>query len=104
MKKLEIVTNKSSIERIIEILNKTQISGYSLFEHVKGMGERGLMMDDELTGAFENVYLFTLCDEQKAMEIAEKIMPVIEKYGGLCILSDVSVIKKAEKKSPETLK
>ncbi|MCS7263038.1 MAG: transcriptional regulator [Aquificaceae bacterium] len=89
MKKVEIVVDSVYLSRALEILEKSQVSGYTVVRDVLGKGERGLMRGDELADVFKNSYLFTVCDEETALKIAEEIKPLLKKAGGICLLSDV---------------
>lgn len=60
-----------------------------MIKDVLGKGERGLMSGDELTDTFKNSYIFTVCDEEKALKIVQDIRPLLKRFGGVCIVSDV---------------
>lgn len=89
MKKVEIVIDSLHIHRIVEILERKGVSGYTIVKDVQGKGDRGIMAGDEVTDVFKNSYIFTVCDEKTSMEIAEEIKPLLKKIGGICIISDV---------------
>lgn len=89
MKKLEIVVDSVYLNRTLEILEKNGVSGYTVIRDVLGKGERGLMAADELTDVFKNSYIFTVCEENIALKIAEEIGLLLKKVGGVCLLSDV---------------
>lgn len=89
MKKVEIVVNKPYLPRILELLESMQVPGYTVIENALGLGERGLMRGDELTDTFKNSYVFTVCPPELARELAERLRPILRKYGGICLVSDV---------------
>ncbi len=89
MKKIEIVIDSLHIHRVVKILESNGVSGYTIIKDAQGKGERGIMTGDEITDVFKNSYIFTVCDEEKAMKIAEAIKPLLKKTGGICIISDV---------------
>lgn len=88
-KKIEVVIDSYHLEKVIEVFDKNGIGGYTVIKDVLGKGERGLMSGDELTDAFKNSYIFTVCDEEKALKIVQDIRPLLKRFGGVCILSDV---------------
>jgi hypothetical protein len=47
------------------------------------------MGGDEITDTFKNSYIFTVCDEETAKKIEDGIIPLLKKYGGICVISDV---------------
>ncbi len=89
MKKVEIVIDSVHLSKVLDILEKAGVSGYTVVKDVLGKGERGLMAADELTDVFKNSYLFTVCSEENAQRIAEDIKPLLKKVGGVCLISDV---------------
>lgn len=89
MKKIEIVIDSLHLEHLIKLLEEKSFSGYTVIREVYGKGERGLMSGDEVSGVFQNSYLFTICEEQQLSSILEDLRKVLKKYGGVCIISDV---------------
>ncbi len=92
MKKVEIVVDSLHLDKILSILEKQGVSGYTVIKDVMGKGSRGLMRGDELTDVFKNSYVFTICDNELAMKIANDISPLLKKYGGICIISEVDLV------------
>ena len=90
MKKIEIILESVYLNRLIELFDKKEISGYTIIRDVEGKGITGIKSADEITDVFSNNYVFTVCDEDKLMNIVEDIRRFIKKYGGRCIVSDVS--------------
>lgn len=88
-KKVEVVIDSYHLEKVIEVFDKNGIGGYTVIKDVLGKGERGLMSGDELTDTFKNSYIFTVCDEEKALKIVQDIRPLLKRFGGVCIVSDV---------------
>lgn len=89
MKKVEVVIDSVHLNKVLEILEKQGVSGYTVIRDVLGKGERGIMAGDELTDVFKNSYIFTVCTEEVAKRVAESLRPLLSKVGGVCIISDV---------------
>jgi len=89
MKKVEVVVDSVYLNRVLDILDRQGVSGYTVIRDVLGKGERGIMAGDELTDVFKNSYVFTVCSEEIAKSIAESLRPLLSKVGGVCIISDV---------------
>ena len=89
MKKVEVVVDCVYLNRVLDILERQGVSGYTVIRDVLGKGERGIMAGDELTDVFKNSYVFTVCSEEIAKSIAESLRPLLSKVGGVCIISDV---------------
>ena len=90
MKKIEIILESVYLNRLIELFDKKEITGYTIIRDVEGKGITGIKSADEITDVFTNNYVFTVCDEDKLMSIVEDIRRFIKRYGGRCIVSDVS--------------
>ena len=90
MKKIEIIIESIYLNRLIELFDRKEITGYTIIRDVEGKGITGIKSADEITDVFSNNYVFTGCDEDKLMNIVEDIRRFIKKYGGRCIVSDVS--------------
>ncbi|RMH80292.1 MAG: transcriptional regulator [Acidobacteria bacterium] len=93
MKKVEIVVESIHLNKVLEILERVGVSGYTVIRDVLGKGERGIMAGDELTDVFKNSYVFAVCSEDMADKIAESIKPILKKLGGVCLMSDVMWVK-----------
>lgn len=88
-KKIEVVIDSYHLDKVLEVFDKNGIGGYTVIKDVLGKGERGLMSGDELTDTFKNSYVFTACDENTAVNVANQLRPILKRYGGVCIVSDV---------------
>lgn len=89
MKKVEIVVDSVFLNRVLEILERAGVSGYTVIKDALGKGERGIMAGDELTDVFKNSYIFTVCTEEVVNNIVQDLRPLLKKVGGVCIVSDV---------------
>lgn len=90
MKKIEIILESVYLNRLIELFDKKEITGYTIIRDVEGKGITGIKSADEITDVFTNNYVFTVCDEDELMSIVEDIRTFIKRYSGRCIVSDVS--------------
>lgn len=89
MKKVEVVVDSIHFNKVIDILEKHGVSGYTVIRDVLGKGERGMKVGDEVTDVFRNSYVFTVCPEETAKMVAESLKPILSRVGGICIISDV---------------
>ena len=87
--KIEIITDSLEVESIAKLLDEIGVSGYSIINDVVGKGSRGVRSGYELTELFKNSYIMVVCDEKEMDKIVEAIRPIIKKFGGVCIVSDV---------------
>lgn len=88
VKKVEIITNTLELGKVLDILEKVGVSGYTLIKDVTGKGDRGQVLDDLETEALTNGYVLSVCTEEQESELVEAVRPVLKKYGGVCLVSD----------------
>jgi nitrogen regulatory protein PII len=91
-KKIEIVTVSVEVVRLCHALDEQGVSGYTVVEDVVGKGHRGRRRGDELTNVFKNSYIFTVVTPELVEPIVEAVRPILQRYGGVCLVSDVQSI------------
>ncbi|SHK42053.1 P-II family nitrogen regulator [Thermocrinis minervae] len=91
MKKVEVVIDSLHLNDVLKIFEEERVSGYTVIRDVEGMGERGLREGDELTGVYKNSYAFTVCEDDKAERIVQRVGRLIKRLGGICVISDVQL-------------
>ncbi|MBI5308797.1 MAG: transcriptional regulator [Planctomycetes bacterium] len=87
--KVEIVTDAIKLDSIVKLLDEVGVSGYSIIKDVEGKGTRGARTGDGLTDLFKSDYIMVVCNEKEMNTIVEAVCPIIHKFGGICIVSDV---------------
>ncbi len=92
MKKVEIIIESVYINRLLNLLRKLGITGYTIIKDIEGCGGHGLKTADDVTDVFSNNYVFTVCEKEKYLNMENDIRNFIKKYGGKCIVSDVMLL------------
>ncbi|MEM9388583.1 MAG: transcriptional regulator [Pseudomonadota bacterium] len=88
-KRLEIVLERSQMERLIRALHEAGADGYTFLMHAGGSGDRGYRRADDVTDTDENcVFIVAAEDDDAAQAILDRVRPILERYGGMCLLSD----------------
>lgn len=88
-KRIEIVVERSQTERLVNALADGGATGYTVLFHAGGSGDRGYRRADDVTDTDENcVFIVAADDETTANAIIERVRPILEAYGGMCLLSD----------------
>lgn len=103
MKKVEFIIEAVYIKKLVELLKKHKIYGYTIIEDIKGAGGHGLRTADDVSDMFSNIYVFTVCEAEQFTNMQENIRKFLEKYGGKCMLSDVMLLL-GEKQKQESIK
>ncbi|GAN34006.1 MAG: transcriptional regulator [Candidatus Brocadia sp. AMX2] len=87
--KVEIIIDSLEVEHVVKFLDEIGVSGYSIINDVVGKGHRGVRSGYEFAELFKNSYIMVVCEEKEMHKIVEAIRPIIKKFGGVCIVSDV---------------
>lgn len=93
VKRIEIVIDKPHVREVRRVLNRVGVPGLTVFEAVAGYGDRGERSGGELSDAQVNICILTTCRPDQVDELAAQIEPVLRRYGGLCLISDATVIR-----------
>ena len=88
VKRVEIVTDTLELDRILALLDKAGVSGYTVIRNAEGKGHRGIRSGDDLTSVFQNSYVLTTCSEEQLEKIVAAVRPVLKRIGGVCLVSD----------------
>lgn len=92
MKKIEIIIESTYTKKILDILIKGGIGGYTVIKNIQGCGGHGLKSADDVSDIFSNNYIFTVCEEEKYLKVKESIISFIKKHGGKCIVSEAEIL------------
>ncbi len=93
VQKVEIIVDHSCLSETLDILDKIQVSGYTVFEHFTGIGDRGESCE-EFYCNFQSSYILTVCTNDKQLNaLEENITPLLKKAGGISLITDAQWIK-----------
>jgi PII-like signaling protein len=93
VKRVEVVTVAVARPRLLEAVERAGAPGYTILRAAEGYGDRGRRMADEVTAVFENLYVLIACTPEQAERIADAIRPILERFGGICLVSDATSTK-----------
>jgi nitrogen regulatory protein PII len=88
MKRVEIVIDALELSSVCAVFDQAGVPGYTVIREVTGKGDRGDRTGDDLTGALKNGYLFCACNETQARTVAETVRPILQRFGGVCLITD----------------
>ncbi|NIS60199.1 MAG: hypothetical protein GTO13_05700 [Proteobacteria bacterium] len=96
MKKLDIVIETAQREKIIEIIQESDATGYTIYSNVDGEGMRECRDDVSFTYTTKNVKFFVIGPEEVIHEIIEKISELMPNCASILYVSDVEVLRKGQ--------
>jgi nitrogen regulatory protein PII len=89
VKRIEIIVCSLEVNSVLKILKKNSVEHYTLINNVSGNGEHGYTGDNSI----DNSYLIIILkDLALAEQLANAIKPLLEKLGGIFIVSDAQWI------------
>ena len=92
LQKVEIITEKRSIDDVIGILESLGVTGYTVIRNVTGKGKRGIKHGDDLNDVFINSYILVVCEESQAIAIVKEVKVFLQAISGICFVSDVKYV------------
>ena len=88
VKRVEIVTDTLELDRVLALLDKVGVSGYTVIRNAEGKGHRGVRSGDDVTRVFQNSYVLAACTEEQLEQVVAAVRPVLKRVGGVCLVSD----------------
>lgn len=93
VKRIEIVMDAAHTPELVRVIKAAGATGYTLLPDVQGSGDRGDRMGDELGNVFRNCYLLIASTPQGVDAIVNAAQPLLERHGGICLVSDATSLK-----------
>jgi nitrogen regulatory protein PII len=100
IKRIEIIASSYETSRILERMEQAGAPGYTLIRDVAGKSQWGSAGDDLPVTMLGNSYIISFCPDEKVEAIVEAIKPVLDRYGGVCYVSDAMVVPTAHRARP----
>lgn len=88
MKRFEIVIGIEQLDRLVEILEKCEVRGYTTLKNAGGLGSRGMRRPDDVLMTDENVVVILACKEEQAQRVLNELRPAMKSLSGMCLISD----------------
>lgn len=88
VKRVEIVTDTLELDRVLQLLEQSGISGYTVIRNAEGKGQRGVRSGDDVTRVFQNSYVLAACTPEELERVVAVLRPVLKRVGGMCLVSD----------------
>lgn len=87
IKRIEIVIPAIELKPVLRRLEQSGVKKYSVIRHVVGRGEFGESTDD-LDDQLSSVYILVTCLVGEEEPIYLELKPILEKFGGMFLVSD----------------
>lgn len=88
-KRIEIVIERTQAGRVERVLTQAGATGFTVIQNAGGGGDRGFRRADDVTDTDENcIFVVAVEGDSVWREIVESVRPVLERFGGVCLVSD----------------
>jgi hypothetical protein len=102
VKKVELIIPTSVARgRLQEVLDNLNIEGYSMIQDVTGKGVNGMIYGDLTVDVNKSTYILIATDEDRIQTITDAFRPIINRYGGMCLVSNAEMIMRNESDLPK---
>lgn len=92
-KRLEMIVELPHLPRFVELLDSSNVRGYTILPSVSGKGSRGAWIPTRLTDAVDKVMVVAVLDESTAAAVLKKLAPLFDELPGVAFVSDVEVLR-----------
>lgn len=93
-KRLSIIIEAPFLNRLLDILNRLDVPGYTALPALAGKGSSGAWTRDCLSSdAGRMIQVLVVLDEEKVPAILREVKSVINRQTGIVTLSDVEVLR-----------
>ncbi len=91
-KRIEILADTALQKRVTSAIDKVGITGWTILPVSSGKGREGPWREESVVGT-DKVFVLTIAAEDKAMELAEALAPMLTDFGFILSMWDVQVIR-----------
>jgi len=86
--RIESITGPIEFRSLVNELEAAGVPGHAVVRDVLGKGGRTVSSWDSISSEGENLLVVTTVPEDRLMSLVETIRPVLETFGGSCLVSD----------------
>ncbi|MEO1281193.1 MAG: DUF190 domain-containing protein [Pseudomonadota bacterium] len=93
-KRIEIVIEALVLKRLLEVFEKHQVGGYTVYSAQAGSGKSGAWQaDGVISGTSELRVVFCIVDASRVDQVLEPVFKLVSRHIGIVTVSDVDVIR-----------
>jgi nitrogen regulatory protein PII len=95
VKRIEVIATTREVDKLLAGLDEVGVPGYTVIRDVVGKSRWGKVSDDfDLAGTtLSNSYILCFCPAEDVKPVLEAIQPLLNKYGGVCYVSDAMAVR-----------
>lgn len=94
-KRLEIVIEAPIVDRLVALLDKAGVTGYTVTPALAGRGHDGSWRHDgQVTATGQMHVVVSIIDPGRVDEVVAQVYPLVSRQIGILAVSDVEVVRK----------
>jgi nitrogen regulatory protein PII len=94
-KRLEIVIEAPIVDRLVALLDKAGVTGYTVTPALAGRGREGKWRrEGQVTATGQMHVIMSIIDPGRVDEVVEQVYPLVSRHIGILSVADVDVIRK----------
>jgi nitrogen regulatory protein PII len=90
--RIELIVSSTEIRKLTKLLDKANVPGYTVFRHVNGKGEGGVISEDTAMIDLDNAYILVFCPNDQTEMLLGEIQPFLKRLGGRCYTSEAQAL------------
>jgi PII-like signaling protein len=92
-KKLEIIIEAPMLNRLLDLLDRLSVTGYTVVPAIAGRGRGGSWREGQLTDAGRMVLVICITDPSRVSEVLDPVYKLLARQIGIVTVSDVAVVR-----------
>ena len=95
MRKVEIIVRGQYQKEVEALLDRVQVSGYTIIPNISGKGHHGLHEGHLMFNDMHSmVMIITVLPKEKVDTVLAGVVPLFEQHSGVVFVSDVTVVRR----------
>jgi nitrogen regulatory protein PII len=90
--RIELIVSSTEIKKLTQLLDQANAPGYTVFRHVNGKGEWGVISEDTAMIDLDNAYILIFCPNEQTETLLGEIKPFLKRLGGRCYTSEAQAL------------
>lgn len=91
-KRIEILADAPLLPRLVEVLERSEINGYTVLPALSGAGTTGRWEEDRLTGT-SKIVVMAIASEEHAALLVDRLTPLLDSHRLLLTITTVDVVR-----------
>ncbi len=91
-KRIEILADAPLLPRLTEVIEASEIGGYTVLPALSGSGRTGRWNDDRLTGT-SKILIMAIASDEHAAQLVDRLAPLLDSHRLLLTIATVDVVR-----------